>query len=159
MQSIFLNLELKFRMTLSDKIMAQIKEAMKSKDADRLAALRAVKSELLLLQTSGSESSEQDEIKMLQKLVKQRKESAELYQSQDRQDLADPEIFQANVISEFLPQQLTAEELEGELKNIISKIGASGMGDMGKVMGMASKELAGRADGKSISLKVKELLS
>ena len=132
---------------------------MKAKDQDRLAALRAIKSELLLMQTSGQGSSEADEIKMLQKLVKQRKDSAELYRGQDRQDLVDPELFQAGVISEFLPQQMSEDELTSELKNIIESIGASGMGDMGKVMGAASKALGGKADGKSISIKVKELLS
>ena len=99
-------------MSLQDTIMTQIKDAMKAKDQDRLAALRAIKSELLLLQTSGKGSSEEDEVKMLQKLVKQRKESAELYTEQNRQDLADPEIFQANVISEFLPAQLLTEQNE-----------------------------------------------
>ena len=146
-------------MSLSDTIMAQIKEAMKAKDQDKLAALRAVKSELLLLQTSGKDSSETEEIKMLQKLVKQRKDSAEIYQSQDREDLAKPELFQANIISEFLPQQMSEDELVSELKKIIGSLGASGMGDMGKVMGAASKALGGKADGKSISIKVKELLS
>ena len=146
-------------MSLSDTIMAQIKEAMKAKDQDKLAALRAVKSELLLLQTSGKDSSEAEEIKMLQKLVKQRKDSAEIYQSQDREDLAKPELFQADIISEFLPQQMSEDELTTELKKIIDSLGASGMGDMGKVMGAASKALGGKADGKSISIKVKELLS
>ena len=146
-------------MSLSDTIMAQIKEAMKAKDQDKLAALRAVKSELLLLQTSGKDSSEAEEIKMLQKLVKQRKDSAEIYQSQDREDLAKPELFQADIISEFLPQQMSEDELVTELKKIIDSLGASGMGDMGKVMGAASKALGGKADGKSISIKVKELLS
>ena len=146
-------------MSLSDNIMAQIKDAMKAKDQDRLAALRAIKSELLLIQTSGAESSEEGELKMLQKLVKQRKDSAELYTSQNRPDLADPELFQANVISEFLPAQMSDEELTAEIKKIIENTGASGMADMGKVMGMASKALAGRADGKSISIKVKALLA
>ena len=139
--------------------MAQIKDAMKAKDQDRLAALRAIKSELLLLQTSGKGSSEEDEVKMLQKLVKQRKESAELYSEQNRQDLADPEIFQAKVISEFLPAQLSDEDLTKEVSAIISSVGAGGMGDMGKVMGAASKALAGKAEGKAIAAKVKELLS
>lgn len=146
-------------MTLTENITAQIIGAMKAKDQDRLAALRAIKSELLLMQTSGQGSSEEDEIKMLQKLVKQRKESADLYQNQDRQDLVDPELYQAGVISEFLPKQMSEEELTTELKNIIDSLGASGMADMGKVMGAASKALGGKADGKSISMKVKELLS
>ena len=107
-------------MSLQDTVMTQIKDAMKAKDQDRLAALRAIKSELLLLQTSGKGSSEEEEVKMLQKLVKQRKESAELYTEQNRQDLADPEIFQAKVISEFLPEQLSDEELTKEVSAIIS---------------------------------------
>jgi uncharacterized protein YqeY len=139
--------------------MSEIKEAMKAKDQARLAALRAIKSELLLMQTSGEASTEEDELKMLQKLVKQRKESALLYETQNRMDLAEPEIFQADVISEFLPTQLIEEELVARLKEIISSIGASGMADMGKVMGAASKELSGKADGKTISIKVRELLS
>jgi len=146
-------------MSLSDNIMAQIKEAMKAKDQDRLAALRAIKSELLLMQTSGQDASGDGEVKMLQKLVKQRKDSAQLYQDQDRNDLAEPELFQAEVISEFLPKQLSDEELTSELKKIIESSGASGMGDMGKVMGLASKALGGSADGKSISTKVRELLA
>ena len=146
-------------MSLSDNITSQIKDAMKAKDQDRLEALRAIKSELLLIQTSGNDSTEDGEIKMLQKLVKQRKDSAELYESQNRTDLSGPEIFQAEVISEFLPKQMSDQELETELKRIISSLGASGMGDMGKVMGTASKELAGKADGKSISVKVRELLA
>lgn len=146
-------------MSLSESIMSSIKEAMKAKDPDRLAALRAIKSELLLMQTSGESVSPEAEVKMLQKLVKQRKESAALYESQNRKDLSDTEIFQANVISEFLPKQLTESELASELKRIMTSVDAKGMGDMGKVMAAAGKDLAGKADGKSISIMVKELLS
>jgi uncharacterized protein YqeY len=146
-------------MSLQEKIDAQIKEAMKAKKQDRLAALRAVKSEILLLQTSGSKGSDEDEVKMLQKLVKQRKESAELYESQNRLDLAEPEIFQADVIAEFLPKQLTDEELTHELHKIIEETGAHNTADMGKVMGVASKKLAGKAEGKLIANKVRDLLS
>ena len=146
-------------MTLSDKIMAGIKDAMKAKDQDKLAALRAIKSEILLLQTSGEAVTPEAEIKMLQKMVKQRKESAEVYESQNRKDLSEPEIYQANIISQFLPAQMSDGELEVEIKRIISSLDAKGMGDMGKVMAAASKELAGKADGKSISIKVKALLS
>ena len=146
-------------MTLTENISNQIKEAMRAKDQARLAALRAIKSELLMMQTSGEKSTEEAEIKMLQKLVKQRKESAVLYESQNRIDLSEPEIFQADVISEFLPKQMSELELINELKRIISDLNARGAGDMGKVMGAASKEFAGRADGKTISLKVKELLN
>lgn len=148
-------------MSLTEKIAEEIKEAMKNKKQDRLAALRAIKSELLLMQTSGSGSkaSEADEVKMLQKLVKQRKESAELYESQNRMDLANPEIYQADVIREFLPRQLTDPELTAEIREIIEETHAEGMGDMGKVMGIASSRLSGKAEGKAIAAKVKELLA
>ena len=146
-------------MSLTDRINEEITEAMKARKQDRLLALRAVKSELLLLATSGKGASEEEEIKAIQKLVKQRKESADLYESQSRHDLAEVEIFQADVISEFLPRQMSEEELTNELKSIIEDLGASGMQDMGKVMGTASGRLAGRADGKTISDKVRQLLS
>ncbi|MEQ8325398.1 MAG: GatB/YqeY domain-containing protein [Vicingaceae bacterium] len=146
-------------MSLSNKINSEITDAMKAKKADRLLALRAIKSELLMLATSGKESGEEAEIKALQKLVKQRKESADLYESQSRHDLAEVEIFQADVISEFLPKQLTETELHQALKGIVEKLGANGPQDMGKVMGAATKELGGKADGKTISETVKQLLS
>ena len=142
--------------------MDAIKAAMKSKDTVSLEALRAVKSALLLAQTeSGAkeELSEEDEIKLLQKLVKQRKDSAAIYIEQGRQDLADPEIEQAAVIEKFLPAQLSEAEVEAAVNKIIAENGFSGMADMGKVMGMASKELAGRADGKTISIAVKKSLT
>ena len=142
-------------MSLTEKINAEITDAMKAKKQDRLLALRAVKSELLLLATSGKGGGEDAEVKALQKLVKQRKESADLYESQGRHDLAEVEIFQADVIAEFLPTQLSDEELTAALKSIIESIGASGMQDMGKVMGAASSQLAGKADGKTISEKVR----
>lgn len=146
-------------MSLSEKVMTAIKEAMKAKDQNTLAALRAIKSELLLMQTSGEANTPDAEVKMLQKLVKQRKESAELYEKQNRMDLADPEIFQADIIAQFLPKQLSDEELTRELRSIIEEMGITEMADMGKVMGAASLKLSGKADGKTISLKVKELLS
>lgn len=146
-------------MSLSEKVMTAIKDAMKAKDQNTLAALRAIKSELLLMQTSGETNSPEAEVKMLHKLVKQRKESAELYEKQNRMDLADPEIFQADIIAQFLPKQLSDEELTRELKSIIEEMGVSEMSDMGKVMGAASVKLSGKADGKTLSLKVKELLS
>ncbi len=148
-------------MSLQSKIMEQLKTAMKAKDTVALQSLRAVKSEILLTQTKGdgAEFTEADEIKLLQKLVKQRRDSAEIYIAQSRQDLADPELAEAKIIAQFLPAQMSAEDLKSFISELISKLGASGMKDMGKVMGMASKELAGKADGKAISSLVKELLS
>ncbi|AXG69806.1 glutamyl-tRNA(Gln) amidotransferase subunit E [Kordia sp. SMS9] len=148
-------------MGLQQDIMTAMKTAMKAKDQTALAALRAVKSELLLAKTSGSgeELTEADEIKILQKLVKQRKDSAAIYLEQDRKDLALPEIDQAEVISQFLPEALSEEEIEKVVVMTIDDIGASGMKDMGKVMGIVSKELAGQADGKTISTIVKAKLS
>ena len=148
-------------MSLQAKIMEQMKVAMKSKDIIALQSLRAVKSEILLANTKGGDSkfSEDDEIKLLQKLVKQRKDSAVLYAEQGRADLADPELAEAKIISQFLPAQMSADELKEFIGELISKVGANSMKDMGKVMGMASKELAGKADGKAISTIVKELLS
>jgi uncharacterized protein YqeY len=135
---------------------------MKAKDKARLEALRAIKSELLLAKTaegSSDELSEELEIKILQKLVKQRRESANIFKAQAREDLAETEISQAEVIEEFLPQQLSDEELETELKRIMEQTGASSVKDMGKVMGMANQQLKGRADGKRISDFVKKFLS
>ncbi|OYQ33264.1 glutamyl-tRNA amidotransferase [Flavobacterium cyanobacteriorum] len=149
-------------MSLQTKIMDAIKEAMKAKDTVALESLRAVKSAILLAQTeSGAkeELSEEEEIKILQKLVKQRKDSAAIYVGQGRQDLADPELQQAAVIEKFLPAQLSEAEVEALVQKIIADNGFSGMADMGKVMGIASKELAGQADGKTISSAVKKALS
>ena len=148
-------------MSLQNKIMEQIKIAMKSKDAVALESLRAIKSEILLLQTKGGASealSKEEEIKLLQKLVKQRKDSAALYKSQNRDDLAEPELAQVKIISQFLPEQISSEELKNIISEIIDKVGATSMKDMGKVMGLASKQLAGKADGKAISSIVKSLL-
>ncbi|WP_298513897.1 GatB/YqeY domain-containing protein [uncultured Kordia sp.] len=148
-------------MGLQQDIMTAMKTAMKAKDQTALAALRAVKSEILLAKTSGAgdELSEADEIKLLQKLVKQRKDSATIFTEQGREDLAEPEIAQAAIIEQFLPEQLTAEEIEKVVVMTIDDIGASGMKDMGKVMGLVSKQLAGQADGKTISTIVKAKLS
>jgi len=148
-------------MSLQQKVMSQLKEAMKAKDKVALESLRAIKSALLLAQTSGNNKdlTEEDEIKLVQKLVKQRKESAELYTKQGREDLAEPELAQAKVLEQFLPEQLSTEELQAIIKKIIDQAGAASMKDMGKVMGMASKQLAGKADGKAISTVVKQLLS
>ncbi|WP_417352953.1 GatB/YqeY domain-containing protein [Flavobacterium alkalisoli] len=149
-------------MSLQTQIMDAMKTAMKAKDTVTLEALRAVKSALLLAQTeSGAkeELAEEEEIKLLQKLVKQRKDSAAIYTEQGREDLAAPEIEQAAVIEKFLPAQLSEEEVEAKVKLIIEANGFSGMADMGKTMGVASKELAGSADGKTISAVVKRLLA
>jgi uncharacterized protein YqeY len=145
-------------MSLENKLMEAIKTAMKEKNQQALAALRAVKSELIILKTSGSstELNETDENKILQKLVKQRKDSASIFSEQNREDLAVPELEQAEVISQFLPKQMSENEVEIVVAEIISKTGASSMKDMGKVMGLTNSELA---DGKTISGIVKKLLS
>ncbi|MCF8257781.1 MAG: GatB/YqeY domain-containing protein [Flavobacteriales bacterium] len=148
-------------MTLTDRINNDIKEAMKAKHAAKLTALRAIKAQLLLAATAQGSSggtSDEEGIKMLQKQVKQRKESAEVYVQQGRQDLADPELAEAAFIEEYLPKQLTEDELKPLIAAIISRMGAAGPQDLGKVMGAASKELAGKADGKTISGVVKALL-
>ncbi len=149
-------------MSLQQDIMTALKDAMKAKDTIALTALRAVKSAILLAQTeSGAKEdlTEEQELKILQKLVKQRKDSAAIYLEQDRKDLALPEIDEAEVISQFLPEALTDEEIEKVVVATIEQVGAEGMKDMGKVMGMVSKELAGQADGKTISNIVKAKLS
>ena len=149
-------------MSLQNDIMDGIKTAMKAKDTVTLESLRAVKSALLLAQTesgAATELSQEDEIKLLQRLVKQRKDSANIYIEQGRQDLADPELEQAAVIEKFLPAQLSEEEVEAVVKRIIADNGFAGMADMGKVMGVVSKELAGSADGKTISSVVKKALA
>ncbi|MCB9014171.1 MAG: GatB/YqeY domain-containing protein [Lentimicrobiaceae bacterium] len=147
-------------MSLTDKINDDIKKAMLAREKDKLEALRAVKSALLLLKTSesGSDITEDDEIKLLQKLVKQRRETAEIYAGQNRPDLAEAEKFQAEVISVYLPSQLSPEELKPVIQDIIQSTGATGIKDMGKVMAAASQQLAGKADNKTISMIVKELL-
>lgn len=149
-------------MSLQSQIMDAMKTAMKEKDTVALESLRAIKSAILLAQTeSGAkeEISGEEEIKLLQRLVKQRKDSAAIYIEQNRQDLADPEIAQAAVIEKFLPAQLSEEEVEAVVRKIIAENNFSGMADMGKVMGIASKELAGSADGKTISNMVKRSLT
>ncbi len=148
-------------MALQDKVMEQMKVAMKAKDKVALESLRAIKSALLLAQTeagAGNGLSEDAEIQLVQKLVKQRKDSATIFKEQGRDDLAEPELAQVAVIEQFLPEQLTEEEIEKVVVQTIDAIGASGMKDMGKVMGMVSKELAGQADGKTISTIVKKKL-
>lgn len=149
-------------MSLKNTINADIKAAMIAKEKEKLTALRAIKSMILLAETEkGSEGqlSEDAEMKLLMKAAKQRKDSAELYRKEGRDDLSDKEEGELNVINEYLPKQLNKEELKVELKKIIEQAGASGPQDMGKVMGMATKILAGRTDGKTISAMVKTLLT
>ena len=149
-------------MSLQQNIDQDIKSAMLSKDSTRLRGLRAIKAALLVAKTEkGAEEtlSEEAEIKVLQKLAKQRRESADIYQSQNRQDLYQIEQEELQVIEAYLPKQLDKSAVAALIKEIISKTGAAGIKDMGKVMGVASRELAGKADGKTISELVKELLS
>jgi uncharacterized protein YqeY len=149
-------------MSLEQKIMADLKTAMLAKDEKGLRSLRAIKAAILLLKTSegaGSELKEEDETKLLQKLVKQRKDSLEIYQQQNREDLAKKEQEEIEIIEKFLPKQLSADELKHEVSLIINEVGASSPADIGKVMGAATKKLAGKAEGKAISALVKELLS
>jgi len=149
-------------MGLEQKIMAELKTAMLAKDEKTVRSLRAVKAAIILAKTaegSGGELKEDDEIKLLQKLVKQRKDSLEIFQQQNRADLAQKEQEEIQVIEKFLPQQLSAEDLKKELETIIAETGAASPADMGKVMGVATKKLAGKTDGKAISAAVKELLA
>lgn len=149
-------------MGLIDKISESIIHAMKNKDNDQLESLRAIKSALLLAKTqknSNGEIGEVEEIKILQKLVKQRKESADIYSNQKRPELANIELSQAKIIERFLPKQIDADELEKIIIKIINETGAEGMKDMGKVMGIASNKLSGKADGKTISNIVRSKLS
>ncbi len=149
-------------MSLKEQIEADIKKAMLAKNKDDLRALRAIKSMILLAQTEKGASenlSEAAEMKILQKAAKQRADSITIYREQNRDDLADAEQAELDVIQRYLPEQLSEKELEDKIDEIIKKIGAATMQDMGKVMGVATKELAGKADGKTISLIVKKLLS
>jgi uncharacterized protein YqeY len=148
-------------MSLEDKINADIKTAMLAKEKDKLEALRAVKSAVLLAKSEkiGVELSEDIELKLLQKLVKQRKDAAEIYKQQSRSDLADSELFQASVIEMYLPEQLSPDEVRVVLKEIATEMGLTSIKDMGKLIGAASQKLAGKSDGKLISTLVKELLS
>ena len=149
-------------MSLQQDIMTAMKIAMKEKNTIALTALRSVKSAILLAQTetgASDELTQEQELKILQKQVKQRKDSAAIYLTQGREDLAEPELAEAEIISQFLPEAMTEEEIAKVVLQTIRKVGAQGMKDMGKVMGIVSKELAGKADGKTISNIVKENLS
>lgn len=149
-------------MNLFDRVSEDIKDAMRARDKVRLEALRGAKKEFIEAKTSKEGHGELEDdtaVKIIQKMVKQRKDSAEIYVSQDRQDLAEKELAEVVVLEQYLPKQLTTEELEAKLKDIIVQVGASGPADMGKVMGVATKELAGLAAGRAISETVKKLLS
>lgn len=149
-------------MSVQTELMAKMKEAMKSKDTVALTALRALKSAFMLAKTetgSKEELTEAQELKIVQKQVKQRKDSAQVFLEQDRKDLAEPELAEAKVLEQFLPEALTEQEIEKVVIQTIESTGAEGMKDMGKVMGIVSKELAGQADGKTISAIVKAKLS
>jgi uncharacterized protein len=148
-------------MNLEQKVMVDLKTAMLAKDEKSLRGLRAIKAAILLAKTSegaAGELKEEDEIKLLQKLVKQRKDSLDIYQKQSRADLAQKEQEEIEIIEKFLPKQLSSEELKAEIKNIVAETGASSVADMGKVMAVATKKLSGKADGKAISAIVKDLL-
>lgn len=148
-------------MSLFEKITDDIKKAMLAREKEKLEALRAIKSALLIAKTDGKsgELSQDDELKLLQRLVKQRKDSYEIYSKENRAELAEKELFEANVIKEYLPEQISTEELENVISEIIKETNAQSIKDMGKVMGMASKKLTGRAESKLIADKVKELLN
>ena len=149
-------------MSLTTTIDQDIKKAMLAKQEARLRGLRAIKSALLLARTekgASDEVSEEAEIKVLQKLIKQRKESADIYKTQNREDLYQIEVEEQQVIEEYLPKQMDRAEIETYLKDLIGRVGATSVKDMGKVMGAANKELAGKADGKTISEVVKQLLA
>lgn len=149
-------------MNLEQMIMAEMKEAMKSKNEAQLRGLRAIKAEIIKAKTepgAGGEVSAEKEVSLLQKMMKQRKDSLSIYQQQNRPDLAQKEEEEIAIIEKFLPKQLSNEEIRSELSQVIAETGASSPADMGKVMGVATKRLAGRADGKTISALVKELLA
>lgn len=146
-------------MNLEEQINADIKAAMLAKDSTKLEGLRAIKSAILLMKTSAEGNTPDAELKALQKMVKQRRETAELYKSQQREDLATVELAQALVIEGYLPKQMNEEEIKTAVQAVISEVGATGPSDLGKVMGVITKQLAGKADGKTVSMIVKQLLS
>ncbi|MBC7412490.1 MAG: GatB/YqeY domain-containing protein [Bacteroidia bacterium] len=146
-------------MNLEEQINADIKIAMLAREASKLEALRAIKAAILMLKTSSEGSAPDAELKALLKMVKQRKETAIIYTEQNRQDMADVELAQATIIEQYLPKQLTEEEIKTELQALIAQVGAKSIADLGKVMGVATKTFAGRADGKIVSGLVKTLLA
>ena len=145
-------------MTLTEKINADIKSAMLAKEKDKLEALRAIKAALLLESTKGGEVTADAEAKMLQKMYKQRIEAADIYKQQGRKDLEDPEMFQANIIKAYLPEQMSEEQIRAIVKEVIVQVGATSAADMGKVMGMITVQVKGKADMSSVSKIVKESL-
>ena len=145
-------------MTFEEQINADVKAAMLARDAKKLEALRAIKNVVIILKTSPEGISDDAIMKTIQKEVKKRKESADIYTQQKRADLAEVELFQAGIMETYLPKQLSEEEIKTQLKNIIAQVGATSAADMGKVMGAASKAFAGKADNKMVSTLVKELL-
>ena len=149
-------------MSLETQVMAEMKDAMKARDEAALRGLRAIKADIIKAKTdpgANGQISEEGEMKLIQRLIKQRKDSLQIFTQQNRQDLAQKEQEELNVIEKFMPKQLSEDELKDELKKIIASTGASSPADMGKVMGVATKQLAGKADGKAISAAVKELLA
>ena len=149
-------------MSLEQKIMTDLKAAMIAKDKNALDSLRSIKSAIILAKTAegaSGEIKEEDEIKMLQKLAKQRRDALEIYEKQNRPDLAEKERIELSIIEKYLPQQMSQEEIKAEVAKIISASGASSPADMGKVMGLVSKQLAGKAEGKAIAQVVKDLLA
>lgn len=149
-------------MSLETQVMAEMKEAMKAKNEGALRGIRAIKAEIIKAKTepgANGNISEEGELKLLQKMMKQRKDSFDIFTTQGRADLAAKEQEEMDVIEKFLPKQLTPEEIKAAVQQIISEVGASSLADLGKVMGVASKQLAGKADGKTISALVKELLA
>ncbi|TKS55847.1 GatB/YqeY domain-containing protein [Mesohalobacter halotolerans] len=149
-------------MSLEKQVMDKMKVAMKAKDSVALSSLRSIKSEILKAKTSGDfsgEMTEAEELKLIQKLVKQRKDSAQLYKEQNREDLAEEELNEVKILEDFLPEQMSEEAIAKEVKKIIEQTGASSMKDMGKVMGIATKQMAGKAEGAVISKIVKQELT
>ncbi len=149
-------------MSLETQVMGEMKEAMKAKNEGALRGLRAIKAEIIKAKTepgANGQITEEGELKMLQKMMKQRKDSFDIFTTQGRADLAEKEKEEMDIIEKFLPKQLSAEELKATVQQIITQVGASSIADLGKVMGVASKQLAGKADGKAISALVKELLA
>ena len=149
-------------MSLAEKIASDLINAMKAKDKVALEAIRAAKTAFILAKSEKGASSvlsPEEELKIIQKLVKQRRESAAIYKEQNRMDLYEKEVIEADVLERYLPEKMNDEELVNTIKEIITRIGAKSPADMGKVMGIAAKELAGKADGKEISVKVRQLLS
>jgi uncharacterized protein YqeY len=158
-KNLTLHLKIFTKMNLEEQINADIKAAMLAKDSQKLEGLRAIKSAILLMKTSPEGNTPDAELKALQKMVKQRRETAELYKSQNREDLASVELAQASVIEAYLPKQMSEDEIKAAVKEAITSVGAKGPSDLGKVMGIITKQLAGKADGKTVAAIVKQSLA